>query len=74
MNVGKVYKYDGSIGEIVADNDKYLFTYLGLEENVKVGDLVSFKIRDKDDKLVTDVKPYSNETLQSLIKKYADKK
>ena len=69
MNVGKVHNYNGIIGQIITDKETYTFTYNGVEEEVKNGDLVYFKIRDEDDDIVTDVMPYKNKNdLKTLLK------
>lgn len=74
MNIGKVYKYDGVVGQIITDNKNYTFSYNGLEDNVKDGDIVSFKIRNSDSDVVTDVRKYTNKDLKTLLKEYKEKK
>ena len=70
MNVGKIYKYDGVVGEIVTTNEKYTFSYNGLEEKVKIDDIVSFNKKSENSDIAIDIKKYENKNLKTLLKEY----
>lgn len=70
MGIGKIYKYDGVIGEIVTDKSKYVFSYNGLEEKINVGDTVSFRKPKVDSDVVIDVKKYNGNDLKKVLSNY----
>ncbi len=72
--IGKIYKYDGVTGEIMSEDKAYVFSYNGLEEDIKVGDIVNFKIRDKNSDVVTDIRKYDSNNLKTLLGEYVRQK
>lgn len=74
IDIGKIYKFDGVTGEIITDNDTYVFSYNGLEEKVEIGDIVSFKKQNINSDVVTDIKKYNNSNLQTLLSEYIKKR
>ena len=46
--VGKVTKYDGSLGEIITENNIYYFTKSDILENININDIVIFKGKSED--------------------------
>ena len=69
MKYGKVINYNGRVGQIVTNNDVYVFSVMGLDEKIDNGNIVSFNIKDNKLKIVTDIKKYDNESLESYIKR-----
>lgn len=56
MNYGKVYNYNNIYGYIKDNNKKiFTFSYYALEDEIKNGDLVIFKIADKKENIAIDV-------------------
>ncbi len=46
--VGKVTKYDGSLGEIITEDNIYYFTKNDILENININDIVIFKGKSED--------------------------
>lgn len=69
MNVGKVYNYDGVSGKIITEKEIFSFSFYGIEKDFKDGELVAFRVGDKENKIAIDVRPYVKVDLRTLMKK-----
>ena len=73
--IGKIKKYDNGVGEIVTENDQYLFTFEDIDdgEQYEVNDIVIFR-GEKEDKInrAFFVKKYNKET-EEIYKKLLQK-
>ena len=69
MKFGKVANYDGVLGQIVTEDNKYMFSYVGVFEKVKNGDFVCFNVMDEKDNIAYDVKPIEMDSSLTLSKK-----
>ena len=74
MKIGKVYEYNGITGKIVSEDKIYNFSYLGLDGEVSKDDMVSFRISNASKEIATDIKPYVNKDLKTLIREYNNEK
>ena len=67
---GQVISFDGAIGEVKSDDIIYTFPYTSTESQIKIGDIVSFRIKENNEHQIVDVKPYQdNKMMEELIDK-----
>ncbi len=72
MYIGKIIKFNSVTGTIVTeDNKNFIFTYTSLNDDVKVGDIVSFI--SSNNQLATDISLYKEKSIDEILDDFYDK-